>query len=188
MKARESGMPEEETWSEFFDVEKILDELEVNNEIEKLADLGSGYGTFAIPAAKRIKGKVLAFDIENEMIGKLNSKLLKENLQNVALINKDFIKDGTGLGNEEIDFVFLFNILHAEESANILKEACRILKKNGRLGVIHWNYDSSTPRGPAMEIRPKPEDLESLLINAEFSILKHNINLQPYHYGILAQK
>lgn len=175
MKARESGMPDEEMWSQFFDVEKILDELEIDEKIEKLVDLGSGYGTFTIPAAKRIKGKVYAYDIENEMIEKLESKSLKEKLQNVSLFNKDFIKEGTGLVNEEIDFVFLFNILHAKESESILKEAHRILKKNGRLGVIHWNYDPSTPRGPAMEIRPRPEDLKSLLIDTGFSILKYNI-------------
>jgi len=180
-------MPDEEMWSQFFDVEKILDELEIDEKIEKLVDLGSGYGTFTIPAAKRIKGKVYAYDIENEMIEKLESKSLKEKLQNVSLFNKDFIKEGTGLVNEEIDFVFLFNILHAKESESILKEAHRILKKNGRLGVIHWNYDPSTPRGPAMEIRPRPEDLKSLLIDTGFSILKYNINLPPFHYGILAQ-
>lgn len=188
MKTRESGMPEEETWSRFFDAEKILDELGVNGDVENLADLGSGYGTFTIPAARRIKGKVYAFDIEEEMIRRLALKLKEENLYNVIPGQRDFIKEGTGLGEGETDFVFLFNILHAEESVEILKETRRILKSGGRLGVIHWNYDSSTPRGPSMEIRPKPEELKRLLENAGFSILKCNINLPPYHYGILAQK
>ena len=82
----------------------------------------------------------------------------------------------------------LFNILHAEETDDILREAYRILKKNGKVGVIHWNYDPSTPRGPSLSIRPKPEELRYRLIKAGLTILQFNINLPPYHYGILAQK
>ena len=85
-------------------------------------------------------------------------------------------------------FIMLFNILHAEKSADILKETYRILRNKGRLGIIHWKYDSTTPRGPSMSIRPKPEELKNMLVNSGFSILKYNINLPPYHYGILAQK
>jgi len=188
LKARESGMPEEKMWEQFFDVEKILDELEVNNEIESLVEFGFGYGTFTIPASRKIKGLVYAYDIEDTLKKELESKLKTNNITNVRLINRDFITDGTGLQNEEADYSMLFNILHAEESTNILKETFRILRKKGSVGVIHWNYDPSTPRGPSMLIRPKPEDLKNMLIRAGFSIIKHNINLPPYHYGILAQK
>jgi len=59
MKARESGMPEEKMWEQFFDVEKILNELEINNGIQRLVDFGFGYGTFTIPASKKIKGMIL---------------------------------------------------------------------------------------------------------------------------------
>ncbi len=55
MKARESGMPEEKMWKQFFDVDTILDELEIDNKIEKLVDLGSGYGTFTIPVSRKDK-------------------------------------------------------------------------------------------------------------------------------------
>jgi len=181
-------MPEEKMWEQFFDVEKILDKLEVNNEIESLVEFGFGYGTFTIPASRKIKGMVYAYDIENNLIQELEPKLKTYNVTNVRLINRDFITDGTGLQNEEADYSMLFNLLHAEESINILKETFRILKKRGRVGVIHWNYDSGTPRGPSMLIRPKPEELKNMLTNAGFSIIKHNINLPPYHYGILAQK
>ena len=188
MKARESGMPEEEMWDGFFNVKNILNELGVGSGVEKLVDLGCGYGTFTIAAAGKIKGQVFAFDIEEELVQALDAKLKNINVNNVNVINRDFIARGTGLENEEADFVFLFNILHAEESAAILQEAYRILKKNGKAGIIHWKYDNSTPRGPSMPIRPRPEDLRSLLIKTGFSVIKYNISLPPYHYGILAQK
>ena len=129
-----------------------------------------------------------AFDIEDSLLQELNSKLKRNNIENVSLFNKDFINEGSNLHNEEVDYVMLFNILHAEKSAEILKESFRILKKGGKVGVIHWNYDSGTPRGPSMSIRPKPEELKYMLLNSGFSILKYNINLPPYHYGIIAQK
>lgn len=188
MKARESGMPDEKIWEQFFDVEKILNELKVDNKIEKLVDFGFGYGTFTIPASKKIKGIVYAYDIENALTKELESKLEINNIHNIVCLNKDFISEGTELKNEEVDYVMLFNILHAEKSADILKESCRILKKNGKIGVIHWNFDSSTPRGPSMSIRPKPEELKSMLIKNGFTVLQYNINLPPYHYGILAKK
>ena len=181
-------MPEEKMWEQFFDVEKIFDELEVNYEIESLVEFGFGYGTFTIPASRKIKGMVYAYDIEGTLKNELEPKLKTNNITNVSLFNRDFITDGTGLQNEEADYSMLFNLLHAEESTSILKEAFRILKKGGRVGVIHWNYDPDTPRGPSMLIRPQPEELKNMLIHAGFSIIKHNINLPPYHYGILAQK
>jgi ubiquinone/menaquinone biosynthesis C-methylase UbiE len=53
-----------------------------------------------------------------------------------------------------VDYAMLFNILHAEQPERLLREARRILAPHGLLGIIHWNYDPSTPRGPSMEIRP----------------------------------
>lgn len=188
MKARESGMPDEKAWEQFFDVDKILNELEVNSEVEKLVDFGFGYGTFTIPASRKIKGNIYAYDIEETLVRELDARLKKNNIKNIILLNKDFINGETDFQNEEVDFVMLFNILHAERSADILEKAYRILRKNGKVGVIHWRYDCSTPRGPSMSIRPKPEELKDKLIKAGFSILKYNINLPPYHYGILAQK
>lgn len=48
----------------------------------------------------------------------------------------------------------LFNILHHEEPVAFMKEAFRVLKPNGLMAVIYWNYDPATPRVPAMEISP----------------------------------
>jgi len=188
MKTRESGMPDEKIWEQFFDFEKILAELEINNKVADLVEFGFGYGTFTIPASKKISGNLYDYDIEEILFRDMKSKLGVDNIKNVFLYKKDFISEGTGLNNDSIDYAMLFNILHAKESNEILKEAFRILKKNGKVGVIHWIYDSSTPRGPSISIRPKPEDLRDILIEAGFSIIKYNISLPPYHYGILVQK
>ena len=83
----------------------------------------------------------------------------------------------------------LFNILHAESPEHLLEEACRVLVPGGRLGIIHWNYDSRTPRGPSMEIRPRPEECRDWAIKAGFRLLDPGIiNLPPYHYGMVLER
>ena len=68
MKIRESGMPEWEMWEKFFNPAKILTSLGINSQTGDVAEFGCGYGTFTIPAAKVIKGKIYALDIEPDMI------------------------------------------------------------------------------------------------------------------------
>jgi hypothetical protein len=61
------------------------------------------------------------------------------------------------------------------------------LRDGGRLGIIHWNYDSKTPRGPLMDIRPKPEQCIEWAESVGFSnTVQHD--LKPYHYGIVLTK
>ena len=188
MKTRESGMPDENYWESFFDVDHIFKELEIDDTISSLVDFGAGYGTFSLPAARVISGKVHAYEIESELADVLLKKSQKVGLDNLTIHNRDFVESGSGLEDNSVDYVMIFNILHASESPEILKEAYRILKRGGKLGVIHWRYDQTTPRGPGMDIRPKPEELEKLIQEIGFQILKSNIDLPPYHYGILAKK
>ena len=82
----------------------------------------------------------------------------------------------------------LFNILHAEKPEVLLDEAYRILKPDGKLGVIHWIHSSTTPRGPSLDIRPTPLQSINLIKKANFKVTNEEISLPPYHYGILATK
>ena len=187
MKVRDSGMPNEEMWGEFFKPKRILKTLGIDNSIRNIADFGCGYGTFTIPVAQVVKGKVYALDIEPEMIEETKRKAEEEKLGNVEVILRDFISKGSGLEKESVDYVMLFNILHTDKPERLLREAYRILRDGGKLGIIHWNYDSTTPRGPPMEIRPKPEQCIKWARNSGFNHpLKYD--LKPYHYGIVLTK
>ena len=187
MKIRESDMPNEEEWNEFFNPEKTLTLLGLNSRVTDVADFGCGYGTFTIPAAKIISGKIYAFDIEPEMIEVVKWKAKKLNLGNVKAIIRDFILEGSGLRAASVDFVFLFNILHLEKPESLLSESYRILKPGGRAGIIHWNYDSTTPRGPPMAIRPKPEQCKIWAESVGF-VSEEKFDLKPYHYGLVLKK
>ena len=83
----------------------------------------------------------------------------------------------------------LFNILHHAEPLELLKEAYRILKPHGKAGLIHWNYDRTTPRGPEMSIRPKPESMGEWAMQAGFTLEEDwLIDLPPFHYGLIGHK
>jgi predicted RNA methylase len=116
LKTRESGMPKEELWTEFFDPEKTLKFLGLNSKIVNVVDFGCGYGTFSIPAARIIAGKIYAVDIEPEMLEAVERKTKTLNLDNVVTVLRDFISEGSGLEDESVDYVFLFNILHHENA------------------------------------------------------------------------
>ena len=188
MKIRDSGMPEETYWDSFFDVKNIFKQLQLDETVKDVAEFGSGYGTFTIPAARIIRGKIHAFDIDEEMIARLSQRIVKENLSSIVIHQNDFVKEGTKLKDESIDYTMLFNILHAEEPVDLLSEAFRILKPGGNVGIIHWIYSSTTPRGPSMDIRPKPEQCIEWLNQAGFKLGSEVIQLPPYHYGIVGIK
>jgi ubiquinone/menaquinone biosynthesis C-methylase UbiE len=108
MKLRESGMPDEKLWNDFFDTDLILSELQIDFQINDLVEIVSGYGTFAIPTARLLKGKLFAFDIENEMIDFLREKLSNHKIDNVILEQRGILTQTTGLADSSIDYVMLF--------------------------------------------------------------------------------
>src|SRR5450759_3065895 len=187
MKVRESGMPEESMWDRFFDPSGALTLLGLTPETSSAVDLGCGYGTFTIPAAKLIRGIVHGFDIEPEMIRTTGAKAEEAGLVNVKLHLKDFAAEGTGLPDASVGYVMLFNILHAEEPDRLLREAHRILAPGGTAAVMHWASDRPTPRGPSMAIRPRPQDCRAWMIGAGFSP-DEPVDLPPAHVGLVGRK
>jgi ubiquinone/menaquinone biosynthesis C-methylase UbiE len=188
LKVRDSGMPTEDIWSDFFNVDLIISELQISSKISDLVEIGCGYGTFTIPSAKIIKGIVYTFDIEKEMLDIVKQKLANENIHNVNLDQRDVLTQKTGLADNSIDYVMLFNILHYESPIDFINEAHRILKPNGKIGILHWRSDISTPRGPDLSIRPKPEQILQWIDKLKFKIDKEPVVIEPYHYGLVISK
>lgn len=181
-------MPEEQIWQGFFDPEHILNSLGVNNLAGNIVEFGCGYGTFTVQAARRTKGIIYAIDIDEAMIQNTQKKANENGIKNISVIRRDFVNEGTGLPNNSCEFAMVFNILHAEKPIKILLEAKRNLQTGGKVGIIHWNYDPTTPRGPSMNIRPRPEQCQSWLIESGFIIEGEIITLPPYHYGMVGKK
>ncbi len=121
------------------------------------------------------------------MIKVVSQKARELKIGNVQANILDFLQAGSGLREASIDYVFLFNIFHLERPETLLKEARRILKIGGKVAIIHWNYDPTTPRGPPMEIRPRPEQIR-LWAESVGLIFERQLDIKPYHYGIILRK
>lgn len=103
---------------------------------------------------------------------------------------RDFVEQGTGVSDCSQGHAMVFNLLHIEDQLALLREAYRTLRPGAILSVIHWRSNIETPRGPPLDIRPKPEQCASWLSDVGFDSVVH-VNLgasAPYHYGLLAQQ
>ena len=185
MKLRESGMPDEAYWETLFDVSLILDRLGIDDRLRDVVELGCGYGTFTLPVAHRISGMLRTFDIDADMLKRTLERATANGIGNIFCEQRDVFLNGFGIARDSQDTCLLFNILHCEEPLRLLSEAARIVRPTGAVHVIHWRYDPATPRGPTMEIRPRPErivdwGLQAGLATAHDSV----IDLLPWHYGI----
>lgn len=182
-------MPDETTWDTFFDPSVVLARLGLTPETQGVVEFGCGYGTFTLPAARLARGPVYAFDIEAGLVDLVRGKARQAGLQNVVCEVRDFVEQGTGLADAAADYAMLFNILHAERPETLLREAWRVLRPGGRVGVMHWNYDATTPRGPSMTIRPQPEQCRAWANAVGFRLLAPGvICLPPYHYGMVMNR
>lgn len=176
MKVRDSGMPDEAFWESLFDVPLILSRLDIAR-FHDVAELGCGYGTFTVPVAQAISGPVYTYDVDRAMIERTKER--SRGLR-VVCAERDVMDRGFGV---LVDAVLLFNILHCDEPAKLLRHAAEALRPGGEVLVIHWRY-GETPRGPNLDIRPRPEQIADWGQEVGLKPAGETIDLPPWHYGL----
>lgn len=96
-------------------------------------DYGCGPGSYVLPVSEAIgsSSKLYALDINHLALEMVKKIAAKKKLKNVATIQSDC---DTGLPNEELDAVLLYDVFHdiADQNA-VLNELHRVLKPNGVL-------------------------------------------------------
>ena len=100
-------------------------------------DYGCGPGFCTFPAAKIVgsQGMIYALDIHPFSIQIIEKKITKYNLQNVKSI---ITENGTGLPNESIDVVLLFNVIFMiKNQEKLIDELHRVLKKGGIISIVN---------------------------------------------------
>jgi SAM-dependent methyltransferase len=176
MRIRDSGMPDETFWESLFDVPLILSRLGIER-FHDVAELGCGYGTFSIPIARAISGTLYTFDVDPAML--IRTRERGADLP-IVYQQRDIMESGFGV---DADAVRLFNILHCDRPTDLLRHAANALYVGGQVLVIHWLY-GETPRGPSLEIRPRPEQIIWWAMEAGLQPLGEIIDLPPWHFGL----
>ena len=151
-----------------------------------LIDIGAGTGFFAVLFGKKIKsGKVYACDISEEMIAWMNDNIPAEMKSIVTPVKME--ENSVPLADGIADLVYMINIHHElEQPLRLLKEARRLLKKDGKLMIIDWKKEE-TPEGPPLEIRITAETIRSQMSESGFSDTG-NYTVLPYHNFFIGQK
>jgi ubiquinone/menaquinone biosynthesis C-methylase UbiE len=100
---------------------------------DRVLDYGCGPGAYVPDAAEMAgrSGKVYALDVHPLAIKRVQSIVKKHGLTNVETINSSC---RTGLPNECLDVVLLYDVFHAlEKPRAVLAELYRVLKARGTL-------------------------------------------------------
>ncbi len=153
-----------------------------------VADIGAGTGYFAIPLAGVVgaAGRVYAVDFQAGMLGRIAAKLEAEGApRNIELVKG--AADRTSLPGACCDLVFFANIWHeVDDPVKVLAEASRVLKPGGRLAILDWRSDRSSPPGPPDDHRLAAGDVAAFLTAHGWAV-EANQNVGQYSYLIQAR-
>ncbi len=165
-------MPDESYWETLFDVPLTISRFNIQ-QYGDVAELGCGYGTFSIPIVQAISGKLYAFDVDPAMLDRTRERA---GSLNIVCEQCDVVESGFGV---QVDAVLLFNILHCEQPTLLLRHAAEAAPD---ILVTHWKH-GHTPRGPSLEIRPRPEQVAEWATQVGLQA-GEVIDLPPWHYGL----
>ena len=173
----------------FTNPDKNIAQLELA-ESSVVAVFGSGSGGHSFAAARALRGtgKVYAIDVRKDLLTKLKSDAMKQNLINVFPILGDIeAPRGTTLEDTSVDMVIIPNTLFAyDDKPAILKEAFRITKPKGRLLIVEWR-SSFSGMGPALKDIVSEQRATELAEAIGFHTV-HQIIAGDHHYGIIFRK
>ena len=99
-------------------------------------DYGCGIGSYSLPAARMVgeEGTVHALDIHPLAVETVRKRSRQENLPNIKTIHSG---QDTGLADESVDLVLLYDVFHTvRDKETLLRELHRVLKAGGLLSVI----------------------------------------------------
>jgi ubiquinone/menaquinone biosynthesis C-methylase UbiE len=106
-----------------------------------VADIGAGTGYFAFPVAQRVpRGKVLAVDIQQEMLELIDQRKHREGADNIALVEGSI--DGINLPPDSIDLAYIVDAYHEfSHPFEMGRSIFEALKPGGQLVLIEYRAE-----------------------------------------------
>ena len=146
--AKNFDNPERNAWQK---PEQVIESLNLSP-TTVIADIGAGTGYFSTRLAKRLpKGKVLAADIEPNMVAYLAERAKRDKLNNMLAVQA-----GTDNANlpEKVDVALFVNSYHLiADRVEYFKKLQQSLNAEGRLAIVDWKMNvKDTP--PKMRLLP----------------------------------
>ena len=117
---------------------------------QQVCDFGCGNGYYTLELAHRVgaRGKVLAVDIQQEMLDLLDERVTVRGIKNVEPVLAT--ESDPGLSRNSLDMVLMVDVYHElSDPERVLQAVHRSLRKNGELVLVEFREED-----PNVPIRP----------------------------------
>lgn len=163
---------------------------------ESVAEVGSGSGYFALPAARIVEpAPVYALDLDDELLAGLEQHADQQHIENVVPLHGD-ARDLAAVLPTRVDTVLIANTFHGvDDQQGIIEQAAEALEPGGRLTIINWHdtpRETTTvgaePRGPPTALRMTPDQTRDSVLSVSAFEPVREIDLPPYHYALVFER
>jgi SAM-dependent methyltransferase len=186
---RSTSMPDRDWWAALWpDPEETLKALGIEPRMTVL-DLCCGDGYFTAPLAKLVEGKLIALDLDCEMLEQAKAEVARHG----AAVRQWVCADAMVLAEHiavPVDYVLMANTFHGvPEQTGLCRAVRAVLRPLGLFAIVNW-YPAKredtpvlgVPRGPKAEMRMSPQAVAVVVEPARFRTARV-VELPPYHYG-----
>lgn len=157
----------------------------------KVADFGAGSGAYVFALAEALagSGRIYAIDVQRDLLRRIKTGTSARGFKNVDVLWGDLeMPGGSKIADASLDLVLISNLLfQVEEKAQVIAEARRVVKSQGRIAVIDW---SESPPAGGQRLGPHKNDVfskQEALELARTSGLEliREFPAGAHHYGLL---
>ncbi len=139
-----------------------------------VADIGAGTGAFSRPLARAVapSGRVLAVEIDQELLNYIDQRAQQENIGNIEGIRGGF--NDPNLPAQDVDLALIHDVLHhIEHREAYLKALTSYLTLEGRVAIIDFykdHPDAPHRDDPALQITQ--EQVEQWMAAVGFEVVQ----------------
>jgi ubiquinone/menaquinone biosynthesis C-methylase UbiE len=188
-----TSMPDRDWWAALWTrPEETLKTLGIEPRMTVL-DLCCGDGYFTAPLANLAQGKVIALDLDCEMLELAKAEVAGQG----AIVRQWLCADAMALAEhvaKPVDYVLMANTFHGvPDQTGLARAVHSVLRPQGLFAVANW-YPSlredtpvlGQPRGPRADMRMSPQAVAAVVEPAGFKLARI-VELPPYHYGAVLE-
>jgi len=147
----------------------------------EVLEIGPGPGTLTIPLTKRVKS-ITAIEFSSKMVTALKKKLDKEQINNVEILKKDWMKLPESELKRRYDLVvcshFLWQVedleAHLEKMEGASKRFCAIIQPSGRDAVVRDAYEAIVLEPYQGQFEPDADIFPYIILRQKGRLLKTN--------------
>jgi SAM-dependent methyltransferase len=145
---------------------------------ETVADVGAGSGYFSFRLAKALpSGKVIASDVEPEMVRHVHHKVMTEGIGNVRVV---LAKAEDPEVPENASLVFMCDVLHhVPDRTAWLGRLAGKMPAGARLALLEFK-EGKLPEGPPEDVKIPKAELIALVTRSGFILDQDKPDLLPY--------